>query len=100
MNKFPDSFNKILRLLIQVIVPVLLILGSVRLILVTAHLWIPIEYRLPGFPNDPYGFSFEDRLRWSMIDVEYLLNQEGIDYFDSLQLDSGEPMHNDLELRH
>jgi len=100
MKKISSILNKILRFLIQAFIPILLILGCVRLILVSAPLWIPIEYRLPGFPDDLYGFSLEDRLKWSDIDIQYLLNQEGIDYFDSLQLNSGDPMHNERELRH
>ena len=96
----PSGLTKILRIIIQVMIPLLLILGTVRLILVTANIWIPIEYRLPGFPVDPYGFSLEDRLKWSEIDVDYLLNKDGIDYFDSFKLDSGEPMHNERELKH
>jgi integral membrane protein (TIGR01906 family) len=96
----PSGLNKLLRYLIQVTIPVLLLLGTVRLILVSANIWIPIEYRLPGFPLDPYGFSLEDRLKWSEIDVDYLLNSDGIEYFDSFTLDSGEPMHNERELQH
>jgi integral membrane protein (TIGR01906 family) len=96
----PLGFIRSLRYLIQLLLPILLILGTVRLILVTANIWIPLEYRMPGFPDDPYGFSHEDRLKWSEIDVEYLLNDAGIDYFDSFQLETGDPMHNDRELRH
>ena len=96
----PLGFIRGLRYLIQITIPILLILGTVRLILVTADIWIPLEYRMPGFPDDPYGFSLEDRIKWSEIDVEYLLNDAGIDYFDSYQLETGEPMHNDRELRH
>jgi integral membrane protein (TIGR01906 family) len=96
----PVGLITILRTLIQLTIPILLILGMVRLILVTADLWIPVEYQMPGFPQDAYGFSLEDRLKWSSIDVDYLLNDEEIDYFESFQLDSGEPMHNERELRH
>jgi integral membrane protein (TIGR01906 family) len=96
----PTQWIWVLRNLIQGIIPILLLLGTVRLILVTTDIWIPIEYRMPGFPDDPYGFSLEDRLKWSAIDVQYLLNDAGIEYFDSFQLGEGEPMHNDRELRH
>jgi integral membrane protein (TIGR01906 family) len=100
-NKIIPSWPfKILRYLIQLTIPLLMMLGSVRLVLVTANSWIPIEYRLPGFPDDPYGFTLEDRLKWSRIDVQYLLNQESIDYFDQFILASGEPMHNERELKH
>jgi integral membrane protein (TIGR01906 family) len=89
-----------LRTAIQIIIPVLLILGTVRIILVTAKTWIPYEYRLSGFPEDFYGFSAEDRIFWSAVDLDFLLSDTEIDYFDSFELDSGEPMHNERELRH
>jgi len=93
-------FSSILRVTIQILIPILLILASVRLLLVTANTWIPLEYRMPGFPDDLYGFSMEDRLKWSKVDVDFLLNDAEIDYFDQFQLDTGEPMHNERELVH
>jgi len=99
-TKLPPILSNLLRIVIQLLIPVLLILGSVRLLLVTASIWIPLEYRSPGFPEDRYGFTFEDRLRWSEVDVDYLLNDAEIDYFDSFQLETGEPMHNERELIH
>ena len=96
----PPLLSNLLRIIIQVLIPILLILGSVRLLLVTANVWIPIEYRSPGFPHDPYGFTLDDRLEWSKVDMDYLLNEAEIDYFDQFHLDSGEPMHNERELIH
>jgi integral membrane protein (TIGR01906 family) len=99
-NKLPTVLSNLLRIVIQVFIPILLILTTVRLLLVSANTWIPIEYRLPGFPDDPYGFTLEDRLKWSAVDIEFLLNEDEIDYFDQFQLASGEPMHNERELIH
>jgi integral membrane protein (TIGR01906 family) len=81
-------------------IPIVLILMSVWILLNTAKWWVQIEYRLPGFPDDDYGFTLEDRLYWSMIDIEYLLNDEELDYFDEYKLENGSPMHNQRELRH
>ncbi len=55
---------------------------------------------MPGFPPDPYGFTLEERLFWSRVDIDYLLSDAGIDYFDGYRLATGEPMHNARELRH
>jgi len=99
-RKRPLIFSKLLRIIIQLLIPILLILGSVRFLLVTANVWIPIEYQSPGFPHDPYGFTLEDRLYWSRVDVEFLLNDAEIGYFDQFQLDSDKPMHNERELLH
>jgi integral membrane protein (TIGR01906 family) len=99
-NKLPKFLAKFLQFLVQITIPVLLILGSIRLVLVTAKTWIPVEYKLPGFPDDPYGFTLEDRLKWSEIDIDYLLNDSEIDYFDNFQIENGEPLHNERELLH
>jgi integral membrane protein (TIGR01906 family) len=94
------TMKKGLRTAIQLLIPIILILGSVWIILVTAKSWIPYEYRLSTFPVDSYGFTIEDRINWSAIDLDFLLNDAEIDYFDEFELESGEPMHNDRELRH
>jgi integral membrane protein (TIGR01906 family) len=85
---------------IRFLLPILLILSSVWIILQTANLWIPLEYRMPGFPDDSYGFTREDRVYWSRVDIAYLQNDEGIEYFDAYRLENGDPMHNARELRH
>jgi integral membrane protein (TIGR01906 family) len=94
------TVKKGLRTAIQLLIPLILILGSIRIILVTANAWIPYEYRLSTFPIDTYGFSTEDRIYWSRIDLDFLLSDADIDYFDDLKLESGDPMHNDRELQH
>lgn len=96
----PSFVFRILHGILLVLIPGVVVLGSVRFLIVTAKCWIPIEYRMPGFPDDPYGFTIEDRIRWSAVDVEFLLNDAGLEYFDAFRLDSNEPMHNERELRH
>lgn len=89
-----------LRAGVLISIPVFLILSSVFLILITAKTWIPIEYQMPGFPEDAYGFSTEDREYWSSVDIDFLLGGEDITYFDDFVLDDGSPMHNQRELKH
>lgn len=89
-----------LGLLVSALLPPLMVLASVFLILYTARAWTPIEYRMPGFPPDPYGFTTQDRIRWSRVDIDYLIRGEDLSYFDAFTLDTGEPMHNARELRH
>ncbi|MBN1264093.1 MAG: TIGR01906 family membrane protein [Anaerolineales bacterium] len=97
----PRWFPPQLKTLMIVIVPFLLILLAVRLILATASFLVSLEYERAIFPEDPYGFSTEDRIYWSMVDIEYLIdNSLTIDYFDNYTLATGEPMHNERELRH
>jgi integral membrane protein (TIGR01906 family) len=89
-----------LRLAIQVLIPIIIVLGSVRIILVSAKSWVPYEYRLSSFPTDTYGFTKEDRIYWSAVDLDFLLNEEDISYFETYKLDDGTPMHNQRELAH
>jgi len=90
----------VLRRAVLLLMPIVLVLSSVQLILLTAKAWVKIEYKLPGFPPDPYGFSVEDRLQWAAVDIDFLLNNADIHYFDQVLLESGEPMHNERELAH
>lgn len=100
MNERGSYFERVTAGIIRIVLPLSLILSSVWIILQTAGIWVEIEYKMPGFPPDSYGFTLEDRLYWSQIDIEYLLNETGIEYFDDFQLDDGTPMHNARELRH
>jgi integral membrane protein (TIGR01906 family) len=94
------SWIRVASRMLQVLLPVVLVLTSIRLILFTAKAWTKIEYQLPGFPADPYGFTLEDRVYWSSLDIEYLLSDAGLEYFDDLLFEDGTPMHNQRELRH
>jgi integral membrane protein (TIGR01906 family) len=85
-------------LLLTAMVPLLLILTSVRLLLTPA--FVRLEYRLPGFPEDRYGFTLDDRLRWAPIAVDYLLNDAGIEFLGDLRADNGERLYNPSELGH
>jgi hypothetical protein len=60
-----------------VFIPAVLTLTNVRLLM--TPLFPEIEYRLPGFPEDPYGFTMENRLRGSQLAIDYLVNSAGID---------------------
>jgi integral membrane protein (TIGR01906 family) len=92
------SLNRFVFWMIAILVPVILVLLSVRLLL--SPLYIHVEYRMPGFPKDTYGFSFEERLYWANISRLYLLNDEDIDFLGEKQLDDNTPLYNQRELRH
>lgn len=91
---------RVLKTVTRLILVAVLILLAVRIVLQMAGVWIPVEYRLPGFPSDPYGFTLEDRIFWSQVDINFLLGDNDISYFDRYNLPDGSPMHNDRELRH
>lgn len=96
-EKKPAYYNW-LSWLVAILVPVMLILTSVRLLVTPA--FVQIEYRTPYFPADPYGFTQQDRLYWSQIAVEYLLNDEGISFLEELEFEDGTQVYNARELKH
>lgn len=84
--------------LATLLVPVALVLTSVRLLLFPVFL--AFEYSTPGFPPDSFGFTKQDRLYWSNIALEYLLNDQGIEFLGDLRFADGTPVYNERELRH
>lgn len=93
-----SGYKKVLAWIVAILIPLALILTSVRLLLTPA--FVQLEYRTPNFPPDPYGFTQEDRLFWSMIALDYLLNDEGIGFLEELQFEDGTPVYNARELKH
>jgi integral membrane protein (TIGR01906 family) len=86
------------RVVVMVLMPVVLVLTNVRLLLTPAS--VQLEYRMPGFPPEAYGFTREDRLHWAPLALEYLLNDAGREFLGDLRFDSGAPVYNERELRH
>ncbi len=84
--------------LLSLSMPLFLLLTSVRLLL--TQTFVQVEYRLPGFPEDPYGFSMQDRLRWAPVALDYLLNSQEIDFLGDLRFEDGSPVYNGRELEH
>ena len=93
-----DAFFEKLAWVATILVPVALVLTGVRLLLTPA--FVQLEYRTPGFPPDSYGFTQADRLFWSRIALDYLLNDAGIAFLGDLRFDNGEPVYNERELNH
>jgi len=88
----------ILSWLITFLIPLALIGSALRLLLTTTFLHI--EYNMPRFPQDEYGFTKEDRLKWAPYAVEYLVNNADISYLGDLAFDDGTPLFNERELSH
>jgi len=59
-----------------------------------------IEYNMPYFPPDEYGFTKEDRLKWAPYAVNYLINSADISYLGDLKFEDGSPLYNERELSH
>jgi hypothetical protein len=90
MNKLNQRLSPFLSWLVAVLVPIALLLLGMRLLLTPT--FVDLEYRMPGFPTDPYGFSQADRLHWSKIALQYLLNDADISYLGDLRFANGSPV--------
>ena len=98
MNPSEGVLRSVLTWLVTLLVPVALVLAGVRLLMTPAFL--QIEYRLPNFPPDPYGFTRQERLYWSRIALDYLLNSADISFLGDLRFEDGSPVYNARELSH
>lgn len=97
---------------VSLLMPIALVMAVVRLLITPAYL--AVEYNTPGFPADPYGFTKQDRLHWSKIAAEYLLNDADISFLADLRFPDGQQappescqymddctrLYNDRELKH
>ncbi len=86
-------------LLVTIAVPFFLLMTSIRILMIP-YLYLDFEYHTPGFPPDSYGFSLQDRLQWSKISMDYLLNDQGISWLANQKLADGSPLYTDRELSH
>lgn len=111
----PAWLANLLRLAIVILLPLTLVLTNVRILL--TPLYINWEYNLADFPADLYGFTKSDRLKYSAIALDYLLNDAGIDFLGDQKFPAGQEappesrqyflpprdatyMYNDRELKH
>lgn len=84
--------------LVALLVPLAIIMLGVRLLL--APVFLQVEYCMPGFPADSYGFTLEERIRWATPSLLYLVNDQGIGYLAELMFDDGTPIYSSRELSH
>jgi integral membrane protein (TIGR01906 family) len=79
---------KILSWVIALLLPVVIVLLVVRVVINPWYL--VFEYHTPGFPDDPYGFSLQDRLNYGKYAVDYLVNSSDISYLSDLRFPHGQ----------
>jgi len=84
--------------LVAILVPIALIGLGLRVLL--TPLFLQVEYNMPYFPPDEYGFTKEDRLKWAPYALDYLVNNEDISYLGDLEFEDGTPLYNERELSH
>ncbi len=86
------------RIVLQVLIPVILVLTSVRMLMTDS--FVRFNYAIPGFPEDRYGFTEEDRLHHAPIALEYLRNDAGVEFLGDQRFEDGSPVYNTRELGH
>ena len=112
MKPSPILSTKVLSWIVTLSVPVVLTLLAVRIVI---NPWyVEFEYRTPNFPDDPYGFTRDERLKYSKIAIDYLLNDADISFLGDLFFPPGQQapdlscqfmddctkLYNDRELAH
>lgn len=88
----------LLRAYLALAVPILLILFSARLVM--NPIFLELEYRRSGFPDDPYGFTQDERLHYATYAINYLFNDADISYLANLTFPDGFRLYTDRELDH
>lgn len=83
-QRVPRWALTLIQLYIVLSIPLLLMIGSARLVMNPAFL--RFEYTRPGFPVDVYGFSPEDRLAYGPLGIEYILSGAPMSFLGDLRL--------------
>ena len=88
----------ILSYLVTILIPIAVIGIGLRALL--TPLFLQVEYNMPYFPPDDFGFTKADRLKWAPYALNYLTNSADISYLGDLKFDDGKPLYNERELSH
>jgi integral membrane protein (TIGR01906 family) len=83
---------------VTLLVPIALMGLGLRVLL--TPLFLQVEYNMPYFPPDEFGFTKADRLRWAPYALNYLTNSADISYLSDLKFEDGKPLYNERELSH
>jgi integral membrane protein (TIGR01906 family) len=89
--------NRILKTLLVLLIPILLVLGSVRLLATDAYL--AFEYGRTSFPPDSYGFTSQQRFILASTNIHYVRAHLPNDELSKQTL-NGVPVYNEREVTH
>lgn len=93
----PVALRRWLQVTIVALMPIVLVLGAVRLLATDQYL--ALEYNRSDFPPDRYGFDYAARLGYAWATVRYMRDGLGLSTLADLQWE-GQPLYNDRELTH
>lgn len=95
--RMPTALARWLQVTIVILMPIVLVLGAVRLFATDQYL--ALEYNRPDFPPDRFGFDYADRLNYASATVRYMRDGLSLKTLAELQWE-GQPLYNDRELTH
>ena len=95
--RMPTALARWLQVTIVILMPIVLVLGAVRLLATDQYL--ALEYNRPDFPPDRFGFDYADRLNYASATVRYMRDGLSLKTLAELQWE-GQPLYNDRELTH
>ena len=84
--------------LIAIVIPFFTMMSSIRILF--TPITLEIEYNLPNFPPDEYGFTTADRIHWGKISLQYLLQNKPVSFLEQQTLPNGQPLYTERELGH
>ena len=90
-------YTRFLQSLIIVLLPVLLVIGSVRLL--NTDEYLTFEYGKTSFPADPFGFDRSQRVAYAGVNFRYVRGNQPIDALAKLRL-GDQLIYNARELKH
>lgn len=94
----PEWLAGIAHLVIVAALPLLLVLLNARVFM--SNIYLRWEYNRRNFPEDPYGFTTEERLEYGSQGLAYLFNNEGPEFLSGLTFADGSPLFNAREVSH
>lgn len=92
------TLKPILNWLVTLATPI--ILCTLIILVLLSPVFISIEYRRPGFPEDTYGFSTAERLEFGNQTRRYLVTRDSLDTLRELEFENGDPIYKERELSH
>jgi integral membrane protein (TIGR01906 family) len=93
----PTIIVRILKMLLPLLIPILLVLGSARLLATDAYL--DFEYGKTSFPPDLFGFTAQQRFELASTNIHYVRAHLPDDALASQTLD-GRAIYNPREVSH
>jgi integral membrane protein (TIGR01906 family) len=93
----PKALARLLQAAIVILLPIVLVLGAVRLMATDQYL--ALEYSRSDFPPDRFGFDYTDRLNFASATVRYMRDGLNLNALIDLRW-QGQPLYNERELGH